>query len=218
MKTRALLGRKIGMTQLFAEGGEVIPVSAMTVGPCQILEKKSSVGKDGYSAVKLGFENKKEKHANKPEMGYFNKLNTAPVRFIREIRISEDQLGDFEVGSTLDVSIFTEGDIVTISGKSKGRGFAGVMKRYGFKGMRATHGTHSSFRGPGSIGCSAWPGRVWKGKKMPGQYGNVIKTIENLEVVKVIPEDNMLLVRGSVPGHRNSVLLVKNSVKKWKRS
>lgn len=218
MNVRALLGRKIGMTQLFTEDGEVIPVSVMTAGPCVVLEKKSNSGKDGYSAIKVGFETRKDKHVTKPEMGYFKKLDVAPARVVREVRMPEKQVDEIELGGTLDVSIFTEGDIVNVSGKSKGRGFAGVMKRYGFSGMRATHGTHTSFRGPGAIGCSAWPGRVWKGKKMPGQYGNVIKTIENLEVVKVIPEDNMLLIRGSIPGHRNSLLVVKNSPKKWKRS
>jgi large subunit ribosomal protein L3 len=218
MKIRALLGRKIGMTQLFTEDGEVVPVSVMTAGPCVVLEKKIQSGKDGYSAIKVGFETRKDKHVTKPEMGYFKKLDVAPARFVREVRMPEEQVDEIEVGGTLDVSIFAEGDIVNVSGKSKGRGFAGVMKRYGFSGMRATHGTHSSFRGPGAIGCSAWPGRVWKGKKMPGQYGNVIRTIENLEVVKVIPEDNMLLIRGSIPGHRNSLLVVKNSPKKWKRS
>jgi len=218
MKVRALLGKKLGMTQVFTENGAVIPVSVIEAGPCVVLETKSAEGRDGYSAVKLGYMAVREKVLSKPVLGYFKKLNLAPMRFVREIRIPEEQLPEFEVGSEVGVSIFEAGDIVTVSGKSKGRGFAGVMKRYGFAGHRKTHGTHESKRGPGAVGCSAWPGRIWKGKKMPGQYGNVVCTTENLEIVQVIPERNLLLVRGAVPGHPNSILLVKNAVKKWKRS
>ena len=230
MRVKAVLGRKIGMTQLFAEGGESIPVSVVKAGPCTILEKKSSAGKDGYSAIKLGFEPAKERNKGadkpedrefkgitKPQRGYFDKLDTEPVRTVREIRVPEEQLDQFEVGGELNATVFAEGDIVTVTGKSKGRGFAGVMKRWNFSGHKASHGTHESFRGPGAVGCSAWPGRIFKGKKMPGQYGNTNQTIQNLEVVKVLPEENLLLIKGAIPGHRNSLIVVRNSKKKWKR-
>jgi large subunit ribosomal protein L3 len=217
MKVRALLGKKIGMTQLFDETGEVIAVTAVVAGPCTILEKKSSTGKDRYSAVKIGFEKAKEKVLTKPQLGFFKKLDVAPLRHVREVRVSEEQLGEFEVGGELDATLFEVGDIVNITAKGKGHGFAGVIKRWNFAGRTQTHGTHESKRGPGAVGCSTWPGKIWKGKKMPGQYGNKPVVKENLEVVQVIPEQNLLLLKGSVPGHRNSLLLIKNSVKKWKR-
>jgi len=217
MKVRALLGKKIGMTQLFTESGEVVPVSVVKAGPCVVLEKKSGLGKDRYSAVKIGFETAKPKSLTKPQLGYFKKLSVDPLRFVREVQIGEEQLPDFEIGSKLGVDMFEAGDIVNVTAKSKGRGFAGVMKRWGFAGHRQTHGTHTSKRGPGAVGCSAWPGKIWKGKKMPGQYGNAPATTENLEIVRVDPERNILMIKGSVPGHRNSLILVKNSVKKWKR-
>jgi len=217
MKIRALLGKKIGMTQLFDEGGEVISVTAVQAGPCTILEKKSAAGKDRYSAVKIGFEKAKEKGLTKPQLGLFKKLEIAPLKHIREVRVGEDQLDGFEVGGELDATLFEVGDIVNVTAKSKGRGFAGVIKRWNFAGRRQTHGTHESKRGPGAVGCSTWPGKIWKGKKMPGQHGNKPATMENLEVVKVIPEKNLLLLKGTVPGHRNSVVLIKNSQKKWKR-
>jgi large subunit ribosomal protein L3 len=218
MKVRALLGRKIGMTQIFAEDGTVVPVTVIQAGPCVVLEKKSSQGKDGYSAVKIGYEKAKEKALNKPELGYFKKIEQDPVRHVREIRIPDDQFDEFEVGGELKADLFEAGDIVNITAKSKGRGFSGVMRRYGFAGFRQTHGVHESFRGPGSVGCSAWPGKIWKGKKMPGQYGNVITTTQNLRIAKVLPEENMLMIHGAVPGHRNSLILVKNSSRRWKRS
>ena len=146
MKTRALLGKKIGMTQIFVDGGVVVPVSVVQAGPCVVLEKKSATGKDGYSAVKLGFGPAREKTFVKPALGYFKKLGVSAMKFVKEIRIPEDQLGDYEVGGELGASVFEPGDIVNVTGKSKGRGFAGVMKRYGFAGHRATHGTHESKR------------------------------------------------------------------------
>lgn len=218
MKVRALLGKKIGMTQLFDETGEVISVTAVLAGPCTVLEKKSTVGKDCYSAVKIGFEKAKEKALTKPQLGFFRKLEVAPLRHVREVRVSEEQLGDFEVGAELDATLFEAGDMVNITAKGKGKGFAGVIKRWNFATRRQTHGTHESKRGPGAVGCSTWPGKIWKGKKMPGQHGNKPVTKENLEVIQVIPEKNLLLLKGSVPGHRNSLLVIKNSVKKWKRN
>ena len=218
MKTRALLARKIGMTQVFKEDGKVVPVCIVKAGPCKVLEKKSSLGRDKYSAIKIGFEAGRPKSMNKPQLGYFKKAGTEPMKEVREIRLDEEHLDDFEVGGDLTVSLFEPGDIVNVIGKSKGRGFTGVIKRWGFSGKRATHGTHECFRHPGSVGCSAWPSRIFKGKKMPGQYGNEVMTIENLEVVRVVPEENLLFLKGAVPGARNSLILVRNSRKKWKRN
>jgi large subunit ribosomal protein L3 len=205
------------MSQIFTADGEVIPVSLVKVGPCAVLEKKSATGKDGYSALKLGFETKREKLVTKPAAGYFAKLSVPPCRFVREVRLPEEQLANYEVGATLGADLFEAGDFVTVSGNSKGRGFAGVYKRWGMGGCKATHGTHKYFRHGGATGAHTWPGRVRKGKHMPGQYGNTLQTIQNLEVVKVLPEDNILMVRGAVPGHRNTLLMVQSSKKKWKR-
>ncbi len=205
------------MTQIFADDGTVVPVTVVQAGPCVVLEKKSQQGKDGYAAVKIGFGPTKEKHLTKPELGYFKKLNVAPLRHVKEIRVTEENLADFEVGGEIGASLFEAGDIITVTGNSKGRGFQGVMRRHGFHGFRSTHGVHESYRGPGSVGCSTWPGKIWKGKKMPGQYGAKPATIENLEVVKVVPEENLIMVRGAIPGHRNSLLLVRSAAKKWKR-
>ena len=217
MKVRALLGKKVGMTQVFTADGTVIPVSVIKAGPCVVLEKKSSQGNDRYSAIKIGFEPIKEKSLTKPELGFFKKLDQKPLRHVREIRIDEGQLADFEVGQELGAAIFEPGDVLTVSGRSKGRGFSGVMKRFGFGGARATHGTHKSYRSTGSVGCSAWPGRIWKGKKMPGQHGNTVETTQNIEIVKVDAESNLIMVRGAIPGHRNSLIFLRNSKKKWKR-
>jgi len=205
------------MTQIFSESGEVVPVSVIKAGPCVVLEKKSAQGKDGYTAIKLGFEPTREKTLVKPEIGYFKKLNATPTKFIREIRMEEDQMPECEVGTEINASIFEPGDMVTVMGLMKGRGFSGVMKRHGFHGKKHSHGTHKYERHGGSIGCSTWPSRVVPGKKMPGQYGNTQISQENLMVVQVMPEENLLLVRGSVPGARNTLLTVRTSKKKWKR-
>jgi len=218
MRARALLGKKVGMTQIFAEDGQVVPVTVLAMGPCVVLEKKSCTGKDGYSAIKIGYDEIRPKLANKPRLGYFAKLGVKPMRHIREIRMAEEDVANYEVGSTLGASLFEQGDFVMITACSRGRGFAGVIKRWGFKGFRVTHGVHESFRGPGSVGSNTWPARIWKGKKMPGQFGNKPVTVENLEVVKVLPEKNVMMVRGAVPGHRNAVILVKQANKKWKRN
>jgi len=217
MKVRALLGKKVGMTQVFSENGEVVPVSVVQAGPCFVLEKKSATGKDGYSAVKIGFEKAREKSVNKPEGGFFKKLNLTPLKHVQEVRVTEEQLAEFEVGTELNASLFEAGDMVNVIGNTRGRGFAGVMKRWGFSGKRASHGTHQYTRHGGSVSAHSWPARIFKGKKMPGQYGNTRKTQESLTVIKVIPEQNLLLLKGPVPGGRNSVVLVRTSPKKWKR-
>jgi large subunit ribosomal protein L3 len=206
------------MTQLFVGDGEVVPVSVIKAGPCFVLEKKSASGKDGYSAMKLGYEPVKDKHITAPERGYFKKLQREPLRHVQEIRISEEQVAEIEVGAELKVSLFTEGDMVNVEGKTRGRGFQGVIKRWGFKGKRQTHGTHKFERHGGSVGSNTWPARTWPGKKMAGQFGNTEFTAQNLQVVKVIPEQDLILIRGSVPGARNSLVLVRTAVKKWKRA
>ncbi len=218
MKVRGIIGKKIGMTQVYDEHGRLIPVTVIKAGPCTVMAKKSKAGKDGYSAVKLGFEDIIEKKLNKPQIVDLKNRELEPKKFVKEIRVHEDQLGEFEVGGTVSADIFEQGDYVNITGTTKGRGFAGVMKRYGFGGGKATHGVHEYYRHGGALGCSAYPGKVWKGKKMPGHYGNASFTAENVVVVGVDTEKDLLLVRGAVPGHKQSLVVVRNSKKKWKRS
>jgi large subunit ribosomal protein L3 len=218
MKVRALLGRKIGMTQVFSAEGQVVPVSVIEAGPCVVLEKKSATGKDGYSALKIGFGAGRPKSLNACEKGYFDKLKLAPVKEIREIRMPEDELAGYEVGQALNAGLFEEGDYVSITGNTKGRGFAGGMKRFGFHGKNRTHGVHSTHRRIGSVSSNTWPARIWKGKGMPGRFGNETFTALNLRVIQVIADKNLILVNGAIPGHRNSLLLVHNSKRKWKRS
>jgi large subunit ribosomal protein L3 len=217
MKVRGIIGKKIGMTQIFDDNGNVVPVTVIQAGPCLVMQKKSEAGKDHYSAIKLGFDQVEERKLNKPQRVETQKLELAPMRITREIRMPEDQLAEYEVGSYLKADTFEPGDYVNLTGRSKGRGFAGVFKRFGFGGGKASHGVHEYYRHGGSVGCSAYPGKIWKGKKMPGQYGNTTYTAENVVVVKVDLENNLLLVRGAVPGSRNSLVVIKNSKKKWKR-
>lgn len=203
-----LIGKKIGMTQLFSEKGEVVPVTIIKVGPCFVFQKKTEE-KDGYKAIQLGFEDKKESRVNKPQQGHFAKAGVGPKRVLREFRV--DNLDDYEVGNEIKVDIFQEGGQVTITGVSKGRGFAGVMKRWGFSGGPASHGAHKWHRRPGSIGTSADPSRVLKGKKMSGRMGAERVTCRNLKIVKVDGSQNLLLVKGATPGHNGgSLIIVKN--------
>ncbi len=218
MKVRGILGKKIGMTQVFDEHGQVIPVTVVQAGPCKVMQVKSEAGKDGYASVKLGFGPVEERKVRKPELVKAQKAKLKPMRFVREFRVSEAEVGDFQVGQDVTADLFEVGDYVNVTGKSKGRGFAGVMKRHGFHGGKASHGVHEYYRHGGAPGCSAYPGKIIKGKKMPGQYGNVTFTAENLKVVGVDKEANILLIRGSLPGKRNTHLMIRNSKKKWKRS
>lgn len=196
-----IIGKKIGMSQLFT-GGEVIPVTVIQAGPCKVVQKKT-VEKDGYEAVQLSFEEeKKQKRVTKAIAGHFKKANIAPHRFLREFRA-----GGFEQGQDVTVDIFKKGDIISVTGVSKGKGFAGVMKRHNFGGGPGGHGSMFN-RAPGSIGSSAWPSRVWPGKKLPGHMGDVKVTVKNIEVVDVRPDQNLLFVRGAVPGGDNGLVLV----------
>lgn len=207
---KGLIGRKLGMTQVFSEDGVAIPVTAIEMGPCVVIQKKTREI-DGYDAVQLGFGQKKQKSITKPIQGHLKKAGSGFFRVLREFRMMSPE--DYEEGQELKADIFEVGDYVDIVGMSKGRGFAGVIKRYGFKGGKATHGS-MFHRAPGSLGASAYPSRVFKGKKLPGHMGNKRETIQNLVVVGVKPDKNLILVRGSVPGSRNGIVLVKSAIKK----
>jgi large subunit ribosomal protein L3 len=202
-----LLGKKIGMTQIFAEDGTVIPVTIIEVGPCTVVQKKT-VDADGYNAAQLGFEEREKKSINKPLKGHFEKAKSKPFRILRELRM--DSSNGIEVGQTVEVDIFQAGESIDISGISKGRGFAGVMKRHGFAGFPASRGTHEYFRHSGSIsGGRTIRSRILLGKKMPGHMGCEKVMMLNLKVVKVIKENNLLLVRGGIPGANGGILMIR---------
>jgi len=204
--------RKIGMTQYFDESGECIPVTVLDASPNRIVQKKTPE-RDGYSALQLGFGERHLRHTTKAQQGHFEKASTAPARVLRESRIAPDELEKYEVGQSIDVGIFEQGQRVDVTGTSKGRGTAGVVKRHGFSIKRLTHGTHEAFRHGGSIGAGSYPGRVIKGLRMPGRLGNARTTTLNVEVVRVDPERKLLFVRGGVPGHNDGVVRVRPSVR-----
>ncbi|QJC50662.1 50S ribosomal protein L3 [Paenibacillus albicereus] len=206
---KGILGKKIGMTQVFTAEGNVVPVTVIEAGPCVILQKKDQEN-DGYEAVQLGFSDKKEKNATKPAIGHAKKANTAPKRYIREIR--GINLGEYEVGQEIKADVFTEGEFVDVTGVSKGKGFQGVIKRWGQSRGPMAHGSRYH-RGPGSMG-SIQANRVPKGKRLPGHMGHETITIQKLEVVRVDAERNVLLVKGSIPGPKNSFVKIKQTVKK----
>ena len=201
-----LIGKKIGMTRIFSEGGEHIPVTVVQAGPCYVTQLKT-LENDGYEAVQLGFEDVKDKYVNKPRIGHFQKASVSPKRILREFKpFAKDEAN---IGKEITVDIFEIGDKVTITGTSKGHGFAGVMKRHNFAGAQITHGQSDRQRSPGSIGQSSWPSRVFKGMKMPGRMGNDRVTIPGLVIVKVDAEQNLLFVKGSVPGARNGYVEIR---------
>jgi len=203
-----ILGRKIGMTQVFDETGQAIPVTVIEAGPCYVTQIKT-VECDGYTAVQLGFEETKRKRLTRAQLGHLEGL--PPLRHLREVRTSD--IEGFDVGQKVDVGIFSAGDRVDVTGISKGKGFAGVMKRHHFAGGPATHGQSDRARAPGSVGATTTPGRVFKGTRMPGRMGNDRVTVQNLRVVQVDPERNLLLVRGAVPGATKGLLLIRQAVK-----
>ncbi|KOO40867.1 50S ribosomal protein L3 [Priestia koreensis] len=206
--TKGILGRKIGMTQVFAENGNLIPVTVIEAAPNVVLQKKTAET-DGYEAIQLGFDDKREKLANKPAKGHVAKANTAPKRFIREIR--DVNAADYEVGQEVKVDIFAEGDIIDVTGVSKGKGFQGAIKRHGQSRGPMAHGSRYHRR-PGSMGPVA-PNRVFKGKLLPGHMGSERVTVQNLAIVKVDTERNLLLVKGNVPGPKKALVVVKGAVK-----
>ncbi|HEY7518410.1 MAG TPA: 50S ribosomal protein L3 [Methylomirabilota bacterium] len=211
-RKEALIGRKVGMTQVFAEDGNQIPVTVVQAGPCTIvgIRKKET---HGYDALQLGFEPIK-KNVSKPRAGHFKKANVEPTRILREVRLDKVEKA-YEVGQTLTVDLFAAGEIVDVVGVTKGRGFQGGVKRHGWLGGEATHGS-MFHRAPGSIGASSDPSRVWPGHKLPGRMGGVQRTTLNVSVVRVLPEQNLLLIRGAVPGANGSLVLVRKSVKTTK--
>jgi large subunit ribosomal protein L3 len=203
-----LIGRKVGMTQLFGEDGKRIPVTVIQAGPCTVVEVRTTAA-HGYEAVQLGFEPKK-KNVTKPEAGHFKKARVEPMRVLRELRL--EKVDGYQPGQTLTVESFTPGELVDVSGVSKGKGFQGGVKRHGWRGGDATHGS-MFHRAPGSIGASSDPSRVWLGHRLPGRMGGDRRTVLNLQVVRVMPAQNLLVLRGAVPGANGGLLLVRKSVK-----
>ena len=200
-----LIGKKIGMTSVFSADGKNIPCTVIEVGPCVVTQIKT-VEKDGYEAIQVGFQDKKEKHTNAPMAGHFKKAGVDPKRHLAEFSSFETIPA---LGETLTVDLFPEGSFVDVVGTSKGKGFQGVVKRHGFGGVgQKTHGQHNRLRAPGAIGACSYPAKVFKGLRMAGQMGNERVTVQNLEVIKVLPEHNLLVIKGSVPGHKGSIVLV----------
>ena len=198
-----LIGKKIGMSQIFDANGKVIPVTLVLAGPCTVIQKKG-IDTDGYSSIQLGFEEIPERKTAKPQQGHFKKYNVKYFRHLREFRISTSD--EINAGDVLDVNIFQANEKIKVTGISKGKGFQGVVKRHGFAGFITSHGTHESFRGPGSVGQCAQPSRIFKGQKMPGHMGSDKVTVKNLRVIKIDAERNLLMIKGAVPGSRNSIV------------
>lgn len=202
-----LLGKKIGMTNLYSNDGKVIPVTIVEAGPCPVVEIRT-LDKDGYEAVQLGFGEKKEKHINKPELGNFKKKNLSPVKILKEF--DDFDVNNYKIGDIVKADLFSEGDKVTIIGTSKGKGFQGVVKRHNFGGVGSqTHGQHNRQRSPGSIGASSYPSRVFKGTRMAGRLGGSQVTVKNSKVIKVDLEKNLVFLKGAVPGAVNSIVEIR---------
>jgi len=210
---KGILGRKLGMTQIFGENGVVVPVTIIEAGPCFVTQKKT-VDSDGYNAVQVGFGAVDSKRVNKPKSGHLNKANVSPVRHLREFQINNPD--EYEVGQAIDASIFEVGDWVDISGISKGKGFAGGVKRHNFRGGPKTHGQSDRHRAPGSAGAGSTPGRVFKGTRMAGRMGGEQVTVQNLKVALVDSEKNLIGVRGAIPGAKNGLVVIREAVKKHK--
>jgi large subunit ribosomal protein L3 len=201
-----LIGKKIGMTSVFSVEGKNIPCTVIEAGPCVVTQVKTEAT-DGYSAVQIGFDEKKEKHTTKAELGHFKKAGTTPKRRVIEVDASDDL--DVKLGDQLTVEMFNDTPWVSITGTTKGKGFQGVVKRHNFRGVNdATHGQHNRLRAPGSLGASSYPSRVFKGMRMGGRDGGDSVTVDNLQVLKLIPESNLIVVKGSVPGARGSYLII----------
>ena len=206
-----LLGKKIGMTQVFADDGEAVPVTVIETGPCHVIGTRTPE-RDGYSAVVLGFDEKPLRLATKPEMGALKDAGGKPQRFIRELRLPAEEVAKYQVGQVLGPKdVFADNAPLDIEGTSKGKGYQGVIKRHHMKGMTRAHGTHEYFRHGGSIGCRLTPQRVHKGKRMAGQMGNEKVSIQNLQLLRILPDDNVILVRGSVPGAANDYVVITNA-------
>ena len=201
-----LIGKKIGMTNIFAEDGKILPCTVVQAGPCTVTQVRTK-NHDGYDALQLGFNEKSEKSTNKSELGHHKKSGTTPMKKLVEFKGFEN---DYKLGDKITVEHFNVGEYVDVTGTSKGKGFQGVVKRHGFAGVgQATHGQHNRLRAPGSIGAASYPARVFKGMRMAGQMGNKKVTVQNLQVLKIVPEKNLLLLKGCVPGHKNSIILIR---------
>ncbi|MCY6354721.1 50S ribosomal protein L3 [Clostridium sp. ZS2-4] len=206
---KAILGRKLGMTQIFDENGRVVPVTVVEAGPCAVLQKKTEE-KDGYNAIQVGFEDIREKLANKPKKGHFAKAGVSVKRIVREFRL--DNIDEYEVGNEIKADIFAVGDKIDVSGISKGKGFQGTIKRWNMQRGPMSHGS-KYHRAVGSMGAASAPSRTFKNKKMPGQMGNKKATVLNLEVVKIMAEKNVILIKGGVPGPNKGYIVIRNTVK-----
>lgn len=206
---KGIIGKKMGMTQIFLEDGTCIPVSIVQAGPCVVTQKKT-IEIDGYSAVQVGFDSISASSATKPQLGHCTKSGHGVFRYLKELKL--DGMSDLNIGDSLTVAQFQPGEYIDVTGTSIGKGFQGVIKRWNFSGGRATHGSRFH-RAPGSIGASATPSHVFKNKKMPGQLGNTKVTVQRLQVVKIDSSQNLLLIKGAIPGHRNNIVIIKNSVK-----
>jgi len=204
---KGMIGKKLGMTGVFSSDGRQIPVTVLQVGPCVVTQIKT-VATDGYNSLQLAFGSKKKTHVNKPMLGHFGKSGSEVYAHVMEFPV--DNPAEYTLGQTIPIDMFAIGDMVDVSGVSIGRGFSGVIRRHGFSGGRNTHGSHC-LRIPGSIGCSAWPSRVVKGKKLPGQYGNVHKTVKNLMIVDIRPEEQVILLKGAVPGAGSGIVTIKKT-------
>ena len=211
---KGILGRKLGMTQIFDAAGNLVPVTVVECTANVVLQQKT-VETDGYVATQLGFEDKREKLANKPEKGHVAKAQTAPKRFIKEFRFEAqgNELTSLSVGSEVKCDIFAEGDLIDVTGTSKGKGFAGTIKRWNHARLRMTHGVSACHREVGSMGANSTPSRVLKGKKMPGHYGHEAVTVQNLKVVRVDAERNLILVKGAIPGPKQAIVTIKSAAK-----
>ncbi len=215
MAGKGILGRKLGMTQVWDDENRVVPVTVIQAGPCRVVQLKTPE-RDGYSAVQLAFGDVKESRLSKGELGHLAAAEAPPSRHLAELKV--DDLEGFEIGQTIAADVFESGELVDISGISKGKGFTGVMARHNFKGQPASHGAHKVHRKPGAVGACATPARIFKGQKMPGRHGNAKTTTLNLEVVEGDAERNLLLIKGSVPGAKGSVVFVRNAAKPRVRS
>ncbi len=207
---REIIGKKLGMTRVFSQEGNLVPVTVVEAGPCPIVQKKTKEN-DGYAALQIGFGKKKPTRVNRPLMGHFKNCGLGPFYVLKELRV--DEVDSYELGQQIAVDIFHPGDLVDVTGTSKGRGFSGVIKRHGFRGAPGSHGTHEYFRHGGSIGSAADPSRTFKGKKMPGHLGNRKVTVQNIEVVVVRPERNLIFLKGAIPGWRNGIVTIKGAKK-----
>jgi large subunit ribosomal protein L3 len=207
---KGILGKKVGMTQIYDQNGEAVPVTVIQAGPCYITQIKTRE-RDGYDAVQLGFEETKAQRLTRPELGHLQKVDAPSLRHLREFPL--DNVEGIEPGQRVDASVFQVGDLVDVTGTSKGKGFAGVIKRHGFRRQRKTHGQSDRERAPGSLGAGTTPGRTFKGKKMGGRMGGDRVTVQNLKIMLVDPERNMLAVKGAIPGARDGLIMIKEAVK-----